>query len=160
MRSNNYRALGLSLAALILSACTTTATRTNLDEKLTQEVQVKDRTGLAAESKDLIEKADALTPTQKTGLLALREATRQKMIEMQKESVKLRSVLIQDVLSPNYNQKEINLIKNRISKLEKNRVTVIFNTVDEANRILGRTQFENKDRLVEELMRDRQRGEF
>lgn len=161
MTSPFRRIFCVSIASLGLSACATHSEKENLTEKVAQQVQVKDRRDLSTESRRLIEDSSALTSVQKSSLLALRDATQMQMDQMQKESVKLRAVLIEDVMATNYNAREVNLIKNQISKLEKKRVAVIFKTVDRANAIIGRAEIQNKRELFEGLLpADRQRGEF
>jgi hypothetical protein len=148
--------IGLSLVILFLGACASTpnAAKVNerLDEKLSQEVQVKDRAGLSAESKDLIENSKGLSVKQKALLLTLRESTQKKLEQMRTESIKLRAVLIQDVLSPKYNHAEVDMIKNRMTRLEQNRVGFIFDTVDKINSILGHDEVDNKDLIYEQMM--------
>jgi hypothetical protein len=161
MTKVNFGFVGLSVAALILGGCASTDAKKTLDEKLTHEVQVKDRADLARESKDLIEKSNGLSAVQRTSLLELREATQKESEVLRNESIRLRAVLIQDVLSPNYNQAEVDLIKSRMKDLEHKRTALLFNTVDKANQILGHDQIDDKDVIVEQLMwTDRQRGDF
>ena len=77
---------------------------------------------------------------------------------MNKKSLELRSVLLKDILSTNYNHKEVGLIKNRMKKLEEKRLTMIFDALDKANVIMGRQASENH-LLMQELLRERNLSE-
>ena len=110
----------------------------NLTQKVSGETQVQNRSDLRYEATDMIQTSKTLSPIQKTSLMALRDSTRKQLDELQSESIKLRSVLIKDVLAKKYNPSEVKGIRSRMTTNEKKKIAVIFETVDQANKIIGR----------------------
>jgi hypothetical protein len=149
-----------ALLALFLTAgLTACATSRKLDQKLAQQPPLSSQKNLADKYKDLVESSN-LQSQQKAALLALRDENRKQGEAMRQEALKLRSLLIQDVLASKYNAKEVNLLKRRISKLEKKRTALLFDTIDRANEIMGRSDF-SRNQLMEGLIRpDLLRGDF
>jgi hypothetical protein len=140
------------IAAVVLAlpaiGCATSKTKKALDNKLSQEAQVQSPKVLQEEASSLVDKNPNLTTEQKTKLHDLREQTRQQMDEIQRDSLKLRAVLIQDVLAQKYNPVEVDLIKRRMAKLDSKRTSVIFDAVDKTNRILGRNLVDGRDLIL------------
>ena len=130
----------------------------NLDQKISHETHVTTREELRTETKDSIENSVNLTADQKKQLTELRLSITNQTNEMNKKSLELRSVLLKDILSTNYNHKEVGLIKNRMKKLEEKRLTMIFDALDKANVIMGRQASENH-LLMQELLRERNLSE-
>src|SRR5665213_2303909 len=101
---NRIGILPMLAAVVVLAGCVTT--NKDLDKKVASEPQVQNRAALSVEATSLIQNSKNLNSDQKTNLIALRDSTRQQLDDLQKESMKLRSVLIHEVLSSNYNPKE------------------------------------------------------
>ena len=142
----------LLLSALVLQGCAHSKTQEALDKKLTEEVTVSNPQELADEAQSLIATAPGLSESQREQLSGLRTTTSSRMGELQDKSLRLRSQLIKDTISKSYNAKEVSLIKKRLKEVESKRLSLIFDTVDKANRILGRQAAESGSlvsRLVE-----------
>lgn len=134
---------------LLMQGCASNEVEQRLDEKLAQETQIKHRDDLRAESKNLIDSAQGLTAGQKTELTQLRKATTAEMDKITNDSLRLRSILIKDIMSPNYNAKEVDLIKRRLQDVEDKRVDLMMDAADKANKIMGHEAEQN-----EKLIRD------
>jgi len=163
MNSKVQLAMFLSLALFSSSIVVGCATgNKELNTKLSQETEVKKRSDLGQEATGLIASNPKLTNSQKTQLFALRDSVKAQMDQIQSDSLKLRAVLIREVLSPNYSSKEARLIERRMAKLDSKRTSVILNTIDEANRILGRMDELDREEFLFDLMenRDQMRGEL
>jgi hypothetical protein len=52
--------------------------------------------------------------------------------------LQLRAVLIKDLISPNDNQEEIDLLKKKIKLAERQRLSIFLDSVRQTNEILGR----------------------
>jgi hypothetical protein len=142
--------------ALLFSSALTLATpgcshtgSPELDRKLLAEPDVS-RQELSSEVKNEIESAPHLTLGQKAMLLELRRTVRGEMEKISSESLKLRSLLVKDLLSPEYDRQEVDAIESRLKDLENNRISSLFRGVREANEILGR----QADDLREPVIRD------
>ena len=144
MRS--HQCFGVMAVGLVLlfSGCAHTATEKKLDQKLAEQSAVKSSSELGLEADQMINSAVGLTAEQRTQLVLLRETTRKEMDQLRDESLKLRVVLIKDVVSKQYESKEVSLIKKRIKKVENKRLQLIFGAIDKANKILGREAVQNQ----------------
>ena len=141
------------LAGLAAVGCASTPNPA-LEARIAQEPPVADRQQLQKEASKLIESDGDLTAEQKTRLEILRTKLSADLDQISVQSLKLRSVLVQDVLSPGYSLDEVDLIKNRLKKLEDKRLTVMFEGVDQANSILGR-QAAHHSHMMRQLLEER-----
>jgi hypothetical protein len=149
MKTNRLSLLIPALALVTLQACSHAPQR-QLDEKLSAEQPVKNTAELSTEAGAVIQASTTITADQKAMLLSLCDTTRARLAELRTESLKLRAVLIRDVVAAKYDAKEVTLIKKRIKNVEDQRLTVTFDAVDAANRILGR-EVADRTRLMEDL---------
>jgi hypothetical protein len=146
---NKIASLSITTLLAIFAAvgCTSKATKENLNEKVSAESHVTTPADLHAEVKDAIIDAKNLSPDQKEKLSALRDETHTKLESYHQEALRLESVLAKDIVSPKYNISEVKLIKQRMRKLETQRLDLIFDTVDKANLIMGRQALNNEEVL-------------
>jgi PBP1b-binding outer membrane lipoprotein LpoB len=137
---------GFTILSMVLAfqGCAHSQTDKELDQKLAQETEVKSRADLKQEMKDRIDTAAGLTDEQRSQLNSLREATQQKVSQLSRQSLQLKSVLVKDLVSTNYNEDEVNLIKKRIHDLEEKKVSTLFDAADQANRIMGHNAVKNQ----------------
>lgn len=143
--------LGMSVLFLATMATGCTSVDKNVDQKEAASPPVESRTDLNKEARLFIEKAKGISEDQRQKLLTLRHATRSSIGQLQEESLKLRSLLIQEILTSQYNSSEVDVIKSRLKKVEERRLTVMFDAVDKANKIIGRTRIENDKEMYFEL---------
>jgi len=127
---------------LALQGCAT-ATNRNLDSKLNQEASVQNRKEFQSEANRTIETAKGLTLEQRQSLESLKATMWTKREALGEQSLKLRAILVKDLISSNYDMDEVNLIKARLSDLEDQRLTLIFDAVSKANEIMGRKSADN-----------------
>lgn len=143
---------------LTLNGCSHTAADKKLDDKIAiidrQSQSMPVSATLKMESTNLIENSPDLTADQKARLTSIREKTQNEMEALKDESIKLRLVLIRDVLAPKYNAKEVKIIKNRMKGIENKKLELTFKSVDEANKVLGRNATARQD-VVQEMFSPR-----
>lgn len=134
MRTGRFIATGL---VLLMAGCAHKADK-KLDEQLAQTPDVKNRAELREKTEDKIENDASLSADQKTKLIQLRDSTRAENDKLQKESLKLRSLLVDKLLTTDYKQSDVDAIKKRMKDIENERLSLTFKNIDEANKILGR----------------------
>lgn len=134
---NTYCVALSFISLLFLQACASTGVEAKLDEKLTHESEIRNRSDLTAEAHQVIDAAAGLSPERKEKLAALRSSTQSKLDEISTQSLRLRSILIKDLVSPQYDETEVTLIKRRIRSLDSARTEVLFSAIEQANTILG-----------------------
>jgi hypothetical protein len=86
------------LVTLALSACA--STDKTLETKMAQEAHVKNNRDLRKEADTLIQNDQQLSPDQKASLTALRKSISDQTDSINKQELRLRSVLTEELLSP------------------------------------------------------------
>jgi PBP1b-binding outer membrane lipoprotein LpoB len=142
----------LFIAAALLG-CASSGNK-KLDQKMAQESKVSSTSDLRLEAQKSIESAINLTSEQKEKLNQLRKSVSNQTDEFNKKSLELRSILLTDLLAPNYNANEVRVIKSRMRKLEDQRLSMIFDAADKANVILDRQAAANH-LLMRQLIEER-----
>lgn len=136
--------------------CAHNSVERGLATKMSEEAPVSGTQELRSDVGTLIENAK-LTASQKSQLKALQLTSSKQSQSFRDESLKLRSILIKDLFSKNYNESEATLIQNKIEKVEHKRLALMFETIDKANGILGReTNAQENERLMDRLMQYRE----
>src|SRR5439155_657173 len=77
-------------------------------------------------------------PDQRAQLFSIRDQARADLENLRLESLKLRSVLIKDIVSSKYNPAEIELIKSKLRGVEDERISTLFRAIRKSNLTLGR----------------------
>lgn len=131
-------------AVLALQGCAHSAIEKRIDEKVAEETTVKSQADLAQEAEKLIQASPDLSPDQKAKLMALRNSIRTQNELLLDQSLKLRSILIKDLLASDYDRKEVDWIKKKIRSIENKRISILFDGVEQANAILGRQITKNQ----------------
>jgi nitrogen regulatory protein PII-like uncharacterized protein len=148
---------GLVLVLVLagISGCASSKENTKLNEKVSEENSVKSSDDFQKEANSIIEKAPGLTPEQRAKLLAIRQEMTSKRIALKEESRQLRTVLIKDIVSKENTETEMSLIKERLRKIEDERLTILFAAIQKANEALGNAAFEHQKELEATLRDDR-----
>lgn len=142
-------AIGL---CFISAGCAEKEIEKNIAAKEAQEPSNMHTSDLRKEAEDLIDKSH-LSDLQKRRLKELRASAIQQFNSLNDESLRLRSVLIKDVLSPKYSKMEVMYVQDQLRKNEDARLSVILDTVDKANGILGReTNQDESERLMDQML--------
>ena len=150
MKSSSLASLAItSFLAIALQGCAHSALETRVDNEVAQESRIKTSSDLRAESAHLIQSAPNLTLDQRSKLTNLRAATEIQIDLARAQSLKLRSVLMKDLISTHYDADEVALIKQKMRDLENKRLSVTFNAVEEANTIMGHGLIENRTRMMD-----------
>jgi hypothetical protein len=142
----------LVLCVMSFSGCAHGLVEKQLDEKIAREETVNKRSDLRAESDRLIETAPGLSEEQRKMLRALRDSTRIQSDELREKSLRLRAVLIKDLLSPRYSSDELDLVKAKMKDVEQENLHVFFSSVRQANTILGRWRPQKDEAFYDQMM--------
>jgi trehalose-6-phosphatase len=147
----------VATALFALHGCSTGALNKQVDIDLTRENAVKTRNDLRAESRQVIESAPGLTDDQRSRLAILWTATRAQDDEMRSKSLKLRAMLIKEIVAESYDSDKIELIEHRVKALEDKRVSLAFESVEQAKKIMGREAVVNRA-VMDEFLEARGAG--
>jgi hypothetical protein len=143
-------ALGAVLA-LGLEGCAHGSIDRRIDEKLAHEDQVNTRGDLSVEAGKLIQDTPGLDDAQRAQLNDVRAQTASRIADLTRQSIRLRGLLIEDVVAQEYDPAEVEAIKRRLRSIEDKRLTAILEAVDQANEILGRQNLQ-RQRILNALM--------
>lgn len=110
----------------------------SLDERIAEEQITDGAEALREETAQNIQNDPDLSANQKTKLLDLQKATTEKMRQLHIDSLKLKSVLSKSLFGPDYNERDIQILKRRIVKNDNKKLDVMFEALDEAKKILGK----------------------
>lgn len=146
-----------SVLAMGAFSCSHGALDQKIDQEVAQETSVKTRSDLIQEASSVLDNASDLSAEQRDQLKALRSSVTGKMDQLYSQNLKLRSVLIKDLVAKDYNEDEVELIKARIKYNEDKRLTLIFEAVEKAKGILGHALLANRH-IVEEFMEGGREG--
>src|SRR4051812_48398290 len=113
------------LAATLLPSCASTDLNRRLDDRLAEEGSIKTRKDLDSKASALLQQTPGLTASQRDRLAGLKSSVQEKLQANSKESLKLRALLVEDVLSPGDHSAEIAELKSRLRKLARERVNTI-----------------------------------
>ncbi len=122
-------------------------------EQKVQESTVKDSEGLGETIRSTIHGSSSLTDAQKKQLEDIFAANKKKAEELTERSYKLRSVLINELLSGKVDQRKVKLLKKDIRKVEGDKLHNTFTTVDKISDIVS----SDKDgpKLLEHVIMER-----
>ncbi|MEA9357847.1 hypothetical protein SHI21_16570 [Bacteriovorax sp. PP10] len=99
--------------------------------------------------RELILSSAELTPTQKEKLLIIEENNRDKYTRITDEIEKTKIVMIQTILKPKMDQKEYQILKKRLLKLDQDRIDNGFASIAKARDVIApmeklqKTQFDD-----------------
>ncbi|MGZ3694277.1 MAG: hypothetical protein ACXWQO_08755 [Bdellovibrionota bacterium] len=135
----------LTLFIIVTSAVgCASAPEKRINEKLAQSEPVSSRAELRKEAQELIVNDKGITPDQKKQLSMLLTDVSEKIDSANKESLQLRSLLLKELLQPEYQMAEISVIKKKMRKNDEIRLNAMFDGAEKANKILGRQPAEKK----------------
>jgi dsDNA-specific endonuclease/ATPase MutS2 len=132
---NTIKMMTILTACIGIYGCS--STNKILDKKLAEEPAIT-RSALQTQANESVEADTRLSQEQKQKLTELRASLTSQIDEINQHSLKLRSILLKDLLAAKYNGDEVVLIKTRMKKLEAERLNVIFDAAEKTNLILGR----------------------
>lgn len=143
-------------SGFLFVGCAQKAIEKQVDQKLAQEVKVKSEQELRAEADQMILSSN-LKEEQKIHLLETRKNWTEKSMELRDESLRLRSLLLKDLLNPAYNQKEVQVIQKRLKKNEQKRVALFLESIRKTDKILGRApNAEDRKKAVGNIFESRE----
>ena len=160
MRVWDRKSLWVVLASLAMLCGCASAPEKKLDSKIAEEPPIQNRQALQAQNTQLIASAPGLSDDQKAKLNSLRDSIRAKTDALSEEALKLRSLLIKDLLMTKYDSREVELIEKKLRKVENDRVSAMVDGVKKANVILGHQVDPTHEPLMREILTEPHGGRY
>jgi len=149
MRLGKIAFLMIPLSLVSMSGCSHQSTNV-LDQKIAalgaSGTQLDDEF-----SKELAASA-ILSNEQKSKMQNLRENTLKQISEFNEAALKLKTILIRDLLSKDSEHEEIDLIKLKMRDIEEKKMTTVFDAIKTANELMGKT--ETNEKIYHGLIRE------
>lgn len=137
------------LISLFVGCASNKAARHDVQEKVAHE-QVSGGKEFATKIRTIIDSSKTLNADQKQKLHALLSEVGQKNKALFQESFKLRSVLVQELISGKANNKQVKILKKKIKKTESERLSNGFAAMDKVSAIVSNDP--QRDRIMQELL--------
>lgn len=147
----SFKKLVTLIATTVLLVSCASKQEKALEKKMSETTTASSHEEVNQRARQNIVDSNQLTEDQKTQLVALQDRTREKMKEVTAESVKLHELLVNAFGNTKEDRKMVNTIQKRMVKNSKRRLDVIFNSMREANRILGREKSIDRSQLMNDL---------
>ena len=112
--------------------------------EVAQETPVAPGAPMEEASKEILFEAESLTPRQRQRLEALHAKSMAEAKTLNEELSKNRIVLLKSLVNPAAKNAEIEVLKDRIVSLERKKTRQFLDSLDQANRILGRRSFDDE----------------
>ena len=155
MKIHTHKSASVVLAILLLTGCASKMDK-KIDSMLAKEPDNLTTRTLASEAVTAEEEISDLSKEQKALIDDLKVNTGKQIGALKQVSIKLRSLLIKNVLSTDTDLSEQQALMNRIRSTENKRMSVMFDAVGKANNILGHNALQHR-LLVERMFFDRER---
>lgn len=150
MKSTLKTTLFCLSAAMIFQGCAHTKEKA-VEAKVAQETQVNNIRDLRQQSEQMIDESN-LSDEKKAQLKALRQDATSKMASLHQEGLRLRSLLIKDMLATKFDRNEVNIVRKKIKKNQDAQLALLFDSVDKANLIMGReTDIHFREQMMDQM---------
>jgi hypothetical protein len=141
-----------AFSMLAFAGCSHGSLDNKVDREAARETSVKTNADLQNEASQLIKTEPGLSDDQRTKLLALQSATQQQMNTNRAQSLQLRSLMMKDMVKTDYDPNEMETVKKKIRDNENQRLSLTFDAMDKAQKIMGRS---TNGHVMESMMWDR-----
>lgn len=142
----------LMIAGLGVVGCAHPGTEARLDTKVNQETTIRNEKDLRLTSDKALDES-RLNENQKIRIRELRTEMGRKIAGLREESIRLRSLLVKDVLGEKYNKREVASLQRRIRANQDSQLSILFEGVEQANAILGRqSNADARERFLNEIL--------
>lgn len=149
--------LKLVVSAMLLSLLVSCASKNEVKNKIETEVQttsLEDRDKIHHDIHEGIMNSDKLSATQKKQIMDTYSKFKKDDKRIADDIEKSKLVLVQTILNPNMSTLEYNTLKDKIVKLNNERLTKTFSSSEEVRKIINKTNFSETDKqLLEQLYR-------
>lgn len=131
--------VAVALASIVVS-CTSKEVKNEVTTKADNESTTLVPGEIAEKGRKAIMESKSLSNDQKEKMMTLMNKTHADILFLKQETGKLKAVLFKDLMSGKSTKAEIKEIKKRISALEQQKMDLMFNSLDEAQKIIGKTE--------------------
>lgn len=135
------RILGMALltASTLALGCAQTSEERQVDAEVKAEAPARGQGTLATRGANLFVNAPNLTDEQKEKLLKIHGETYQKVAKIRDELTQTKTTLFKSLVNEKTSSKELNILKSKIMKLDKERLNIMLKAFDDVQKIVGKS---------------------
>ena len=132
-------ALGIAGLALMVSlqGCATAAEK-RVDAKVAAEPAIQDSNGLEARVQQALKTATWLSNEQRNQIASIRKAAQERLDAEVEEELRLRAILLKDLVAIDYDESEVAAVSARIKSLRNKSADELRDEFESERRALGR----------------------
>lgn len=149
--------LKLLISAMLLSLLASCASKNEVKNKIDAEIEttsLQDKDKIHQDIHANMMNSTKLSDTQKKQLMDLYAKFKKEDKRLADEIEKSKLVLVQTILNPNMSALEYNTLRDKIVKLNNERLTKTFASSEEVRKVINKTNFAESDKqLLEQLYR-------
>jgi hypothetical protein len=148
----NICRIALSALILVAAGCASKTSSEKVVEKKIETTKAPGPGDLASLGHDAFLNAPGLTEAQKIKLSQIMKDTYGEATKVKTEIGKAKLVLFETITSPDYRQKDVDVLKKKIVQLDKKRMDLMFASLDEVQKVIGRNP--ETAEYLRKIMRD------
>lgn len=133
----NFKTMFAVAAMTVLAACASKRNQ-QMEAKMEQQPSLQTPAQIEAAAQADLASIPNLSDEQRTKLQQIQNHAKIEAARIKTELGQARSLLFKTVSDPNSKRSEINWAKNKIVKLERQRVDLMLNSVDQVEKVIGR----------------------
>lgn len=133
----NFKTMFAVGAMIALSACATKRNQ-QMEAKMDEQPALTTQAQVEAAAKADLSSIPDLSDAQRTKLDQIQNHAKIEGTRIRTELGQARSLLFKTISDPNAKRTEVNWAKNKIVKLERQRVDLMLNSVDQIEKVIGR----------------------
>lgn len=125
------------LSALALAGCTTTQTERQEQREIKAQAPADTPEEIAGRASKAFSDAPGLTEEQKAKLNTIYTQVYTESMQIRREMGQAKSLLFMTLAKPDYRASQITSLKNKIVKLDKQRLQIMFDALDDVQAVVG-----------------------
>jgi hypothetical protein len=153
---NNLKRVFYAVGFLGLIACASTQASKELDNRIANEKPLQTPGEIAIQGAKNFSETPGLSENQRLELLRINRETAEQAHAIQAQIGQTKSVLFEVLAKPQYKKSEVEYLKNKLSKLDKKRLNLMFQSLDKVEKVLGRSSVDKKNLYEDMYLKEHQ----
>lgn len=145
-----YKHAGKGLLAFVFALGCSHKTEKEIQRKVSEESHVQTIEDFTEASDKVINEAQGISDAQRAKLVVLRRETLEKIDQQDQEEIRLRLVLLKEILDFDENRFETNLVRQKLRKVHAKKYSLLMDAVRETYAIIGKPYVDSKNSFENE----------
>lgn len=137
-KANQSFVFTIAFSLLALAGCAHSTNRA-VDSKLESETAVQSPSELRQELVQFIDGVEGLSPAQREKLLGVKLKLVDQLQALKSQALTIKSALLKETAQDRFSPEEERRLRDRLRKVESEKLDMFFKSLDEANTIMGKS---------------------